>query len=82
MLRHGLEGIPGTETEHDLQFGQALAAGDFDGDGHADLAVGAPLESEAGLPQVGTATVLYGALFADGFESGEFTYWSDVETQS
>ena len=82
VLRHGLEGIPGTETEHDLQFGQALAAGDFDGDGHADLAVGAPLESEAGLPQVGTATVLYGALFADGFESGEFTYWSDVETQS
>ena len=35
------------------QFGQALAAGDFDGDGHADLAIGAPIESEAGLPQVG-----------------------------
>ena len=76
QILHGLEGFPGSASEHELQFGQALAAGDFDGDGHSDLAIGAPIESEAGLPQVGTATVLYGALFADGFDGGTFEYWS------
>ena len=77
-IHHGLEGIPGSPDEHDLQFGQGLATGDFDGDGHDDLAVGAPIETEAGLPQVGTATILYGALFADGFESGNDLYWGPV----
>ena len=76
QIHHGLEGFPGSASEHDLQFGQSLAAGDFDGNGHADLAVGAPVEVESLLPGVGTATILYGALFADGFEDGAATYWS------
>jgi len=40
-------------------FGAALAAGDFNGDGFADLAVGVPLE--AGSVRVGAVTVLYGS---------------------
>ena len=75
-IRHGLEGFPGASDEHGLELGAALAAGDFDGDGHADLAIGAPIESEADLAGVGTATILYGALFADGFEGTGFLYWS------
>jgi hypothetical protein len=36
------EGAPGAEPYD--QFGFSLAAGDLDGDGHDDLAVGAPFE--------------------------------------
>ena len=38
------DGDPGAEFE---QFGYALAAGDFDGDGDADLAIGVPNESDS-----------------------------------
>jgi hypothetical protein len=41
------------------QFGSALAAGDFDGDGRDDLAIGAPLTNVSGL-QYGSVNVLYG----------------------
>jgi hypothetical protein len=49
-------GIAGT-AEADDSFGAALAAGDFNGDGPADLAVGAP--GEEGF--VGVVQVLYGS---------------------
>ncbi|MFN7942822.1 MAG: FG-GAP repeat protein [Thermoanaerobaculia bacterium] len=39
----GLAGVPGAPEDFD-QFGAALAAGDFDGDGIAELVVGAPGE--------------------------------------
>jgi hypothetical protein len=45
-------------------FGAALAAGDIDGDGYADLAIGAPDEDVGALedqPQSGSVTVLYGS---------------------
>jgi hypothetical protein len=41
-------------------FGSALGAGDFDGDGFADLAIGAPLESIPSIFEAGTVNVLYG----------------------
>ena len=43
------------------EFGSALAAGDFDGDGVFDLAVGAPGEDLGGLGNVGAVTVLFGS---------------------
>ncbi len=43
LLQQGVGGVPGAAdgVEH---FGHALAAGDFDGDGRDDLAIGAPGE--------------------------------------
>jgi hypothetical protein len=72
----GLGGFPGDATQHNRQFSFSLAAGDFDADGHADLAIGAPLEDENGVVNTGAEIVLYGALFADGFETGDATLWS------
>ncbi|HVF05468.1 MAG TPA: FG-GAP repeat protein [Frankiaceae bacterium] len=42
-------------------FGSALAAGDFDGDGFSDLAIGAARESVPGTGAVGMVHVLYGS---------------------
>jgi len=76
------QGYLGTAGETALgEFhGHALAAGDFDGDGHADLAVGAPGEDNvnAATEAAGAAFVLYGSLFADGFETGTAMLWSEV----
>ena len=58
------------------EFGHALAAGDFDGDGHADLAAGAPWEDAGGLADVGAEIVAYGALFADGFGTAAADQWT------
>ncbi|MDP9330198.1 MAG: FG-GAP-like repeat-containing protein [Actinomycetota bacterium] len=43
------------------QFGGALSAGDFNGDGFADLAVGAPGEDVGTAVDAGAANVLYGS---------------------
>jgi hypothetical protein len=42
------------------QFGGALAAGDFDGDGHDDLAIGHPNEAVGTTAGAGGVTVVYG----------------------
>jgi FG-GAP repeat len=76
----GAEGFPGNLALHDRSFGFSLASGDFDGDGHADLALGAPEEDVAGVIDVGTETVLYGALFADGVDNGDTSLWSSVHS--
>jgi hypothetical protein len=49
--------------------------GDFDASGFADLAVGVPF-NDVGGSNAGAAFVLYGALFADGFELGTVQRWS------
>lgn len=46
----------------DDRFGAALAAGDFDGDGSDDLAIGAPGESLGGAADAGEVTVLFGSV--------------------
>jgi hypothetical protein len=75
----GSEGA--ADMREDSAYGYALAAGDFDGDGHDDLAIGAvEVEGEfiedVESPASGALYVLYGALFADGFESGDRSRWT------
>ncbi len=55
-------GIPETAEEWDY-FGEVLAVGDFDSDGHDDLAIGVPLEN-VGSPEIinaGCVHVMYGS---------------------
>jgi hypothetical protein len=47
-------------AEANDHFGQVLAAGDFDGDGAADLAVGVPGQDVDGAPSGGAVQILYG----------------------
>jgi hypothetical protein len=73
----GFEGVPGDADLHVKAFSFALAAGDFDGDGHDDLAISAPFEDEEGVVFAGSVTILHGSLFADGFETGpDENLWS------
>ncbi|NND01777.1 MAG: hypothetical protein HKN91_03240, partial [Acidimicrobiia bacterium] len=53
-------GIGGTAGVGD-GFGSALVAGDFDGDGNADLMVGIPGEDTANKDDVGATMTLYGS---------------------
>ncbi|MEO8275918.1 MAG: hypothetical protein ABI639_06830 [Thermoanaerobaculia bacterium] len=75
LFVEGNAGLPGPVTQSLRTFAAALAAGDFDGDGAADLAIGAPLENSATLFDTGAEVVLYGSLFCDGFEAGTLSSW-------
>ena len=52
---------PVSAVEAGDRFGDVLAAGDFDNDGFADLAVGAPFEAVGSRRQAGAVSVLYGS---------------------
>jgi hypothetical protein len=71
--RPGFASQPATETD---RFGGGLAVGDFDGGGHGDLAVGLPSRAVAGFVGAGAVQILYGALFADGFERATTGGWT------
>ncbi|MGP3925577.1 FG-GAP-like repeat-containing protein [Streptomyces sp. 8N616] len=59
-------GVPGTSEAGD-NFGADNAFGDVNGDGYADLAVGAPGEDDTtGHTDSGSVTVLYGPALANG----------------
>lgn len=53
------EGVPGAKEEEDA-FGYAVTAGDVNGDGYADVAVGAPGEKLGDKDGAGMVDVLYG----------------------
>ncbi|MFD9114463.1 FG-GAP and VCBS repeat-containing protein [Streptomyces bottropensis] len=59
VITQNSPGVPGAAEELD-QFGAALASGDLDRDGYADLVVSTPNESLGDRDGVGTATVLWG----------------------
>jgi hypothetical protein len=64
----GQEGL-GSDDEGD-RFGEALAVGDFDGDGRVDLVVGAPHEIPGNDPRSGYAFAFNGSTGANVFMAG------------
>jgi hypothetical protein len=56
------------------EFGSSLAAGDFDGDGYADLAAGTPWSHVNGELYAGDLNVLYGS--ADGLSAAGDQFWT------
>jgi hypothetical protein len=65
--------IMGTAEAGD-QFGRSLAAGDFNEDGRADLAVGVPGEDIDGVADAGLVHVLYGSR-GGGPSTTDFQTW-------
>ena len=79
LIAVGWEGVPGDPTQVHQYSGSALAAGDFNGDGYPDLAIGVPFYDHGDVANSGGETVLYAAgphIFADGFEAGSGASWS------
>ncbi|HST82718.1 MAG TPA: FG-GAP and VCBS repeat-containing protein [Kineosporiaceae bacterium] len=66
-------GVPGTAEDFD-EFGSRLAAGDFNRDGFADLAVGEWRESVGTVHQAGMVTVLYGS--DSGLRAAGAQFWT------
>jgi hypothetical protein len=56
----------GDAEENGDRFGTAVASGDFNDDGFADLAIGTPDENIGALVDAGAVYVVYGSLFGLG----------------
>ncbi|MFN2199421.1 MAG: FG-GAP repeat protein [Anaerolineales bacterium] len=78
MWHQDRTGIADSVEDYDW-FGFSLAAGDFDGDDYADLAIGAPGEDSeaAGKDDIGVVHVLYGSL--DGLTSTGSQQWEQYD---
>lgn len=61
-------------AEADDRFGAILAAGDFNADGYADLAIGVPHEDLSGIIDAGAVNVLYGSASA-GLTTAGNQFW-------
>ncbi|HEY0215014.1 MAG TPA: FG-GAP and VCBS repeat-containing protein [Cellulomonas sp.] len=71
-LTQDTEGVPGSDEDGDA-FGAALALGDLDSDGYADLVVGSPGEAVGRREGAGRVTVVHGG--TKGYRtSGNKTY--------
>lgn len=73
-----LGGAPGAPGVGD-QLGRSLAPGDFNGDGHPELAVGIPYDDgPSAMAESGAVNVYLNALiFRDDFEGGSTSAWSE-----
>ena len=60
LWSRGSDGVLGDPAEGD-RFGHSLAAGDFDGTGYDDLAIGVPGDDVDGFSDAGSVNVLYGS---------------------
>ena len=72
MWYQGIVNIIGASEAND-RFGAALAAGDFDGDGFTDVAIGVPGESIGTIADAGAVNVIYGS--ASGLTSVGNDMW-------
>jgi len=68
-------GIIGTAQPGDL-FGADVSTGDFDGDGHADLAVGVTYEDLGSSIDAGVANVIYADPGDSGLTEADNQLWS------
>ncbi|HEY3832008.1 MAG TPA: FG-GAP-like repeat-containing protein [Acidimicrobiia bacterium] len=60
LLAGTVVGVPGAQRPFSL-FGSSLAAGDFDGDGYSDLAIGVPGATIAGHASAGMVIIVRGS---------------------
>lgn len=60
LWHQDVSGVEGTAAPFE-RFGYSLANGDFDGDGHTDLAIGVPVEDVSSIEGAGAVNVLYGS---------------------
>jgi len=56
-----VKGIKGTSETNDF-FGTSLTTGDFDNNGHDDLAIGVPYENVSGKVDAGAVNIIYGGI--------------------
>lgn len=73
VISQNTTGVIGGAESGD-RFGQSVASGDFDSDGHADLAVGIPGEDIGTVTDAGGVTVLWGS---SGGLTGESTWFEE-----
>ncbi|MFF4251811.1 FG-GAP-like repeat-containing protein [Streptomyces sp. NPDC001663] len=67
VISQDTAGIPGA-AETDDRYGDSVAAGDLNGDGYADLVIGAPGEGVGDVTYAGTLAVVWGS--AQGLSGG------------
>jgi len=69
--------VPGANEAND-QFGFSLAAGDFDGNGYSELAIGVPYEDIGTIPNAGAVTILPGSSTGPT-ASGSKSWYQDTQ---